>query len=106
MNKSHRKELEIQSWVFAQGYKIYCYPVYGKTLGIEIEKDGKITRGKKVYNNNKQASDAIWKIYKYLWEEDQKTTNTSRRQMGGKTMAEKKEKPIKTNSQQEQLRLL
>jgi hypothetical protein len=106
MKEAHRKELMIQSWVFAQGYKIYCYPVSGKKLGIEIEKDGKIKRGTRVYKNAQEASDAIWKIYKYLWEEDQKSINMSRRQMVEKTMAEKKAKLTKTNSQPEQLRLL
>ena len=65
-------------WCLEIGYKIYPVPLPGCVgrcvkFNLEVDYKGVKKKGTKVYTD-KEWSDAIWKIYKFLYEKNGKKT--------------------------------
>ena len=65
-------------WCLENGYKIYPVPLPGCTgrcvkFNLEVDFKGVKKKGTKVYND-KEWSDAIWNIYKFLYDKNGKKT--------------------------------
>ena len=67
-------------WCLERGYKIYPEPLPGCVgkcvkFNLVVEYKGVKKKGKKVYTD-KEWSDAIWSIYKFLYNKNGKKTKT------------------------------
>ena len=65
-------------WCLENGYKIYPEPLPGCVgrcvkFNLEVDYKGVKKKGTKVYND-KEWSDAIWNIYKFLYDKNGKKT--------------------------------
>jgi len=65
-----QKYFDAQSWCLANGIKIYIVAIqYSKECFLEVDNNGKITKSPLVYKNQKVASQKIWDLYLYLYEQ-------------------------------------
>ncbi len=56
-----------QSECFKQDIKAYIVPM-GDKCKIELNYKGNIKNGKEIYETQEEASVAIWKLYKHIYE--------------------------------------
>ena len=67
------KYLEAKSWCLAHNIKIYIVPIRNrKDVYVEVDNNGKITRSPHTYKDQKIASDKIWDLNLYLYEQNRK----------------------------------
>lgn len=63
--------LKAQSWCLNQNIKIYIVPIKNKKeCFIEVYDNGLITKSPQTYKNQKIASDKIWDLYLYLYNQN------------------------------------
>ena len=62
------KYFKAQSWCLENNIKVYIVPVKdSKAVFLEINDDGTLIRSPKTYAYQKDASDKIWDLYLYLY---------------------------------------
>ena len=62
------KYFKAQSWCLENNIKIYIVPIQlKKACFIEIFDNGTLIRSPKKYNDQTEASDKIWDLYLYLY---------------------------------------
>lgn len=59
--------LEAQKFCFRNDIRIYIVNVK-KGFKVEIEENGKFRESKKIYKDENEASEVIWRLYLYIWE--------------------------------------
>jgi len=60
--------LKAQSWCLENNIKVYIVPVKGsKAVFLEINDDGTLIKSPHTYTSQKDASDKIWDLYLYLY---------------------------------------
>ena len=67
------KYLKAQSWCLKNNIKVYIVPVLNKKeCFVEINDDGKLIRSPQEYKNQSIASEKIWDLYLYLYNQKSK----------------------------------
>ena len=67
------KYLKAQSWCLKNNIKIYIVPIKGKKkCFIEINDNANLIRSPQDYENQSIASDKIWDLYLYLYNQKSK----------------------------------
>ena len=62
------KYFKAQSWCLKNNIKIYIVPIqFKKACFIEIFDNGTLIKSPKKYNDQTEASDKIWDLYLYLY---------------------------------------
>lgn len=62
-----------QSWCLKNNIKVYIVPVRNKKeCFVEINDDGKLIRSPQEYKNQSIASEKIWDLYLYLYNQKSK----------------------------------
>ena len=62
------KYFKAQSWCLENNIKVYIVPVKGsKAVFLEINDDGTLIKSPHTYTYQKDASDKIWDLYLYLY---------------------------------------
>jgi hypothetical protein len=65
--------LKAQSWCLKNNIKVYIVPVRNKKeCFVEINDDGKLIRSPQEYKNQSIASEKIWDLYLYLYNQKSK----------------------------------
>jgi hypothetical protein len=65
--------LKAQSWCLKNNIKVYIVPVLNKKeCFVEINDDGKLIRSPQEYKNQSIASEKIWDLYLYLYNQKSK----------------------------------
>ena len=60
--------LQAQSWCLENNIKVYIVPVKNsKAVFLEINDDGTLIKSPNTYTSQKDASDKIWDLYLYLY---------------------------------------
>lgn len=66
--------LKAQSWCLNENIKIYIVPIKNKKeCYIEVNDNGLITKSPNIYKNQKIASEKIWDLYLYLYNQNKQT---------------------------------